>query len=108
MIKEITATQQFPVTLNIKDKRGNPAKVADPVWSSSEPETITVTPDATDPMKALVVATGPVDEASQVKFEADADLGEGVIPIIALLDVVVTAGQAVVVELVPGATEEQP
>jgi hypothetical protein len=107
-ILTLTATQQCPVSVAPKDAKGNPAQVHDAVWTSSEPETITVTPDATDPLKAMVTAVGPVDEASQVKFEADADTSDGVKPIIGLLDVVVTAGQAVVVEIVAGAPSEQP
>lgn len=104
----LTATQQADLAVTITDSRGNPAPVQNPVWTSSEPETVTVDVDPTDPHKAVVKAVGPVDEASMVKFEADADMGEGEIPIIATLDVVVTAGQAVIVEITAGTPTEQP
>jgi hypothetical protein len=107
MILTLTATQQCPLSLNITDAKGNPAEVHDPVWESSEPGTIEVVVDPTDPLAATVRAVGPVDEASLVKFTGDADTGEGVKPIIALLDVVVTAGQATIVEIVPGTPVEQ-
>ena len=104
----ITATQQFPVSVTVRDKKGNKAQVQNPTWTSSEPETATVTPDTADPLKAVVAAVGPVDEASMITFEADADMGDGVKPILATLDLVVTAGEATVVEIVAGAPSEQP
>jgi hypothetical protein len=104
----LSATQQCELEAKVMDRKGNPASVQNPQWSSSEPETAIVTVDATNPLKAVVKAVGVVDEASMVLFEADADLGDGVLPIIATLDVVVTAGQAVVVELAAGPPVEQP
>ena len=104
----LTATQQADVEAKIMDRRGNPASVQNPVWSSSEPGTVTVEVDPTNPLKAVVKAVGVVDDASMIQFEADADLGEGVAPIIATLDVVVTAGQATVVEIQAGTPVEQP
>ena len=104
----ITATQQFDVSVNIRDKKGNPAQVQNPVWSSSEAGTASVTVDPANPLKAVVAAVGPVDEASMITFEADADMGDGVKPIIATLDLVVTSGEATVVEIVAGTPSEQP
>jgi hypothetical protein len=104
----LSATQQSDLEAKITDRLGNPAPVQNPTWSSSEPATVTVTVDANNPLKAVVKAVGVVDEASMVLFEADADMGAGVVPIIATLDVVVTAGQAIVVELIAGPPAEQP
>lgn len=104
----LTATQYADLEVKVTDRKGNPAPVQNPAWTSSEPETITVEPSAENPLIAKVTAVGPVDEASMVKFEADADMGDGVLPIIATLDVIVTAGQAVVVEITAGTPTEQP
>jgi hypothetical protein len=104
----LTATQMCSLEVRITDRAGNPASVQNAAWTSSEPETITVEPGTGNPLIATVKAMGPVDEASMVKFEADADLGEGVEPIIATLDVIVTAGKAMVVEIVAGTPTEQP
>jgi hypothetical protein len=104
----LTATQDCQVEVRVRDKKGNPAQVQNPVWSSSEPGTATVTVDAANPLKAVVSAVGPVDEASLIQFDADADLGDGVKPIIATLDLVVTSGEATVVEITAGTPTEQP
>jgi hypothetical protein len=104
----LSATQECLVEALLKDRRGNPATVQDPQWVSLEEATVTVTPDPTNPLKALIKAVGPVDEASQIQFTCDVDLGEGVKPLLALLDVVVTGGEATIVELVPGTPTEQP
>jgi len=108
VILVLSATQEAIVEAIITDRRGNPAAVQDPQWASLEETAVTVTPDPTNPLKATVKAVGPVDEASQVQFTADADLGDGVKPLIGLLDVVVTAGEATIVELTAGAPTEQP
>jgi hypothetical protein len=104
----LTATQQADLEAKIMDRKGNPAPVQNPLWESSEPGTATVEVDAANPLKAVVKAVGPVDEASMVTFTADADLGEGVVPIIATLDLVVTAGMGVVAEISAGPATEQP
>lgn len=76
------------------DAKGNPAKVdGTPVWSSSDDTILTVTPSS-DGLTAEVTPVGPLGTA-QVKVEADADLGAGVVPLISLADVEVVAGQAV-------------
>lgn len=75
------------------DAKGNPAQVEGaPVWSSSDPSIVDVVPSA-DGFSATVTP-GAVGTA-QIKVEADADLGAGVVPVIALVDVEVVAGQAV-------------
>lgn len=103
----LKATQECDLAVTITDARGNAATVQNPTWESSEPETISVTADPANPLKAVVKAVGPVDDESLVTFKADADLGEGVAPIIATLAVVVVAGQATVVEIAAGEVREQ-
>lgn len=76
------------------DAKGNAAKVEGaPVWSSSD-DTILTVEAAADGMSATITPAGPLGTA-QVKVEADADLGPGVLPIITIGDVEVVAGQAV-------------
>lgn len=82
------------VTISYVDAKGNPAKVEGvPVWSSSDPAVLAVVA-AEDGMSATVTPVGPLGTA-QIKVEADADLGEGVAPLITLGDVEVVAGTAV-------------
>lgn len=108
----LTATQNCKVSvLAIKDKKGNPAQYENPVWSSSDSSIITVGPDPnapTDPLMAMISAVGPMTDAASVSFDADADLGEGVKPLIGVIPVIVKAGEATVVELAVGTPTEQP
>jgi hypothetical protein len=102
----LTATQQCDAEMKITDARGNPAPVQDPHWASSDETIVTVNAAGSDPLKALIKAVGPMG-AALVTFTGDADLGGGVIPIIATGDFVVTAGQAVVAEMVTSEPTEQ-
>ncbi len=89
------------------DAKGAPAQVQDGsvVWSSSDPNVATVTADATDPLKAVVVAGLP--GTAQINVSADADLGDGVTSIAApALDVTVLAGQAVALGSIATGTPE--
>lgn len=104
---QLTATQECDLAVTARDRRGNPATVQDPAWGSSDATTLSVTPDPNDPLKAVAAAIGPTG-AVLVTFSGDADLGAGVVPIMGSLDVVVAAGQAVVLEITAGAPREQP
>lgn len=80
-------------TVSYVDAKGNPAQVEGaPVWSSSDPSIVDVVPSV-DGFSATVTP-GAVGVA-QIKVEADADLGAGVVPVVGLVDVEVVAGQAV-------------
>lgn len=101
----ITATQQFSATLNPKDRRGNPAVLDGvPTWAVENPTVISIEPSA-DGLSAVIKAQG-VGE-SNYNANGDADLGAGVRPIIAQGHVVVSRGEATVVEITEGAAEEQ-
>jgi uncharacterized protein YjdB len=75
------------------DAKNQPAKVdGAPVWSSSD-DTVATVAASSDGMSAVVT---PVNVGqAQIKVEADADLGSGVVPVVSLVDVEVIAGQAV-------------
>ena len=103
---EMTETQQAPLTLNITDAKGRPAKVDGvPSWSSSNIDVATVTDISTDGLSATVKGVAP--GLCQVTVTADADLGAGVKNITGFLDVNITGGEAITVELVPGTPVEQ-
>ena len=75
------------------DAKGNPAKVDGvPAWSSSDDAVIAVA-QAADGMSAVITPMGL--GTAQVRIEADADLGSGVVSLVTLGDVEVIAGTAV-------------
>jgi uncharacterized protein YjdB len=85
---------QVRASIQPVDAEGNPAKVDGiPTWSSSDKSIVDVTNVATDGLSANVMAIAP--GSGQINVVADADLGEGSKPIRGVLDVSVTAGEAV-------------
>jgi hypothetical protein len=103
----LTATQQCDLSVTNSDRHGNPAPVQGAAWKSSDVALLMVTVNATDANKAVVKAVGPTGTAL-VTYTADADLGAGVVPIIATMDVVLNPGQAVVSSITAGTPVEQP
>jgi hypothetical protein len=101
----LTATQQTIATLVIEDSRGNPARVDGvPQWASSDPNIVSVTPDANG-MSAVVASVGT--GTAQISVTADADLGAGVLPLVGVADIEVVSGQATVVRLALAPPTEQ-
>lgn len=103
---QLTETQQCALSVSPVTRKGNPAQVQNPTWSSSDDAVVTVDVDSTDSLKAKVVAEAP--GTAQVNFSADADLGDGVRLLSAVLDVTVVPGEAVTVTIATGTPEEQP
>lgn len=94
--------QKVDASVGYVDAKGNAAKVdGAPVWTSSDPAVLNVVA-ATDGMSATITPVGPLGTA-QVKIEADADLGAGVVSLITLADVEIVAGSAVAGNVVFGA-----
>lgn len=88
------------------DAAGNPAPVdANPVWAAkgANPEILALIPSE-DGLSCQVVTVGPLGTA-QVEVTADALIGEGVVPLVGLLDVEVVGGQAVSLSINAGAPE---
>jgi len=104
---QITATQQVVATLTITDKKGNPAQVeGPPVWASSD-ETVLLVVPAADGLSAVLKGNTPGGPA-RASVTADADLGEGVSPIVGTTEsITVVAGTAVVVNLTLSDPTEQ-
>ncbi len=91
----ITDVQVASLSILPVDIKGNPASVDGvPVWSSSAPEIVAIEADIDNPLKATATAVGPLGTA-QISVVADADLGEGVVEIVGVLDFEVKASQAV-------------
>jgi hypothetical protein len=92
--------------LDVKSAKGNPASVeaGSVVFSSSDPAVLAVTDNGDGTCRADAV--GPVGNA-QLIVTADADLGEGVVPITGTLDVTVVAGMAAVINVTAGVPQAQ-
>ena len=90
----------------IKDKKGNPAQLTDPVWSTDNSDVLALEPTA-DGLGCRVKATGQLGTA-KVQFSADGDIGPGVSSVIGTLDVNVVSGPATTVELTAGPATEIP
>lgn len=83
------------VSVEWKDSGGNTVKVDGPTkWESSDSTILEVKVASGNPQIANLFAPGGIGKAS-VHATADADLGEGVKPVTATLEVEVISGQAV-------------
>jgi hypothetical protein len=87
-------TEQTTLSYTAADARGNAATVQNPTWESSDPSVVTVTASA-DGSTAVAAAAGPLGTAT-VTLTGDADLGDGVSPIVGTLDLEVVASNAAV------------
>jgi hypothetical protein len=107
-IKEMILQDIQKVTLSITpvDAAGNPAKVdGAPVWESTD-TTVVSLEVATDGLSAVATAVGPLGTA-QVSVTADADLGQGITPLIGTLDIEVVASAAVSLNVTAGTPESK-
>lgn len=97
MVVVVKDTQQVDVTYGKPlDKKGKETEVeaGSVAWKSTDETVATVVQDATDPLKALIVAGNP--GVCEVFPTADADLGDGVVSLEGEhLGVQVTPGEAV-------------
>jgi hypothetical protein len=76
-----------------------------PVWASAD-ETLAAVVASDDGLSAEITPTGPIGTV-RVTVTGDADLGQGVTPIFGTLDVDITAGTAVGIEVTLDAPVEQ-
>lgn len=92
---------------SIKDKYGNPAAVqGDWTWSSSDESIVTV--DGPSPGTDVTITTAGPDGVATVSGVADADLGEGVVSITAIVSVNVVSGMASTVEVSLDTPQDKP
>ena len=86
------------------DAVGNPAPIDGiPVWTVTDPSLLQIIP-ADDGLTCQIITIGPLGVA-QVIATADADLGEGIVPITGTLSVEVTGSQAVSLSIAAGVPE---
>lgn len=103
MTLTLTDIQKVSLSIAPVSAAGNPAPVENVVWTSSNPEVLEVVASE-DGLTAVASTVGPLGTA-QVTVVADADLGEGVVPLTGILDVVVVGSQAVSLGVVAGTPE---
>lgn len=97
----LKADQSLPLSIAIKDKFGNAAKVdGAPAWAVTD-EALGAVEASEDGMSASFVPSGKAG-ILKVQVKADADLGEGVTEILGEIDIEVLAGEAVLVEIAAG------
>jgi hypothetical protein len=109
MAYTLSVGTQVHVQVAYVDSAGNPATVDGEVgWNSSDETIATVTVESGDTTKALVQAVGKLGQV-QITATADADLGDGVRPLVTPMDVEIVAGEAVAGTITPvGAAEPIP
>lgn len=102
MLLVLTDEQKVQLSIQPVTAAGNPAKLDGvPAWSVSDANVLSLEV-AADGLSAWATAVGNVG-TSQVSVSADADLGEGVREITAVLDVEVKAAEAVALTIAAGA-----
>lgn len=102
----LKVSQNLPLTIEVKDKFGNLAKVdGAPTWAVTD-STLATVEVAEDGMSAVLKPSGSVGTL-KVQVSADADLGEGVKSILGELDVELLAGEAVSVSISAGEAVDQ-
>jgi hypothetical protein len=97
-------TDKVAVAISVVDAKGNLAKLDGiPEWSVSDPAGLALTA-AEDGLSCSIAAVGPLG-TFQATVTCDADLGEGVKPLIGILDLEIVAGEAVAVNFQVGTPE---
>lgn len=104
MAFSMSDSQQVTVTAKAIDKKGNAAPIEAPEWSTDNTDLLALTP-SDDGLSCVVAAVGPLGSGT-VTFKADAQLGDGEVPIVGTLDVTITGGLATTVTLEAGAPSE--
>jgi hypothetical protein len=83
------------VSVEWHDASGGPVKVDGPTtWSSTDDSVVEVTVATGNPNIANLYAPGPIGTAS-IHANADADMGQGVQKVTAVIDITTISGQAV-------------
>lgn len=98
--------EEVDLTIEAYSAAGNPTTVEDPTWSSSDEAIVAVVADPADASMAIARAVGPVGLAT-VTLNADLELGDGVQPAEAVLDIEVVGGDASVFNISAGTVREQ-
>lgn len=102
---QLKDTQQFSVSVEGRDAKGNPAPFENPQFSVSDAALGTFEVDPADPQAGVFKAGAP--GSGQLSFTADGIVGEGESVVAASLDITVLPGDAVAAVINTGAVEEQ-
>lgn len=105
MALTLTDIQLVNLGVSPKSAAGNPALIESPVWSSSDESIVTVAVDPSG-LNAVATTTGKIGSA-QVKFECDAQIGDGIKPLFAVLDIDVVPSDAINIGIVAGSPEDK-
>jgi hypothetical protein len=106
MAYTLAAGMQVHCKVEYIDANNNPATVdGDVRWDSSDATIATVEVDEDDSAQALIRAVGKIGQV-QIIATADADLGDGVRPLVTPMDVEVVAGEAVAGTITPVGSAE--
>ena len=84
---------EVDVTVSFVDDTGDPAPAENLVWTSGDPAALEII-ETSDPMMVTIHAVGAVGAIVPLTMEADADLGDGIVPITASEDINIVSGQA--------------
>ena len=103
---KMNTVQQFLVTIQPVDKKGNPAQVEGLEWMTSNSDAVALEPSE-DGLSCLVKAVG-IPANATVQVNADADLGDGVQLLTGTIDIEIVAAPAVNIVLTPGPVEDIP
>lgn len=103
MSVSLTLDQAFNAVVTPKDRAGNPAAIQNPVWASSDETIVSVAPSP-DGLACYIDTVGV--GTARVVLSGDADLGEGVRPIVGEIEFVVSAGGAVTLEITGTAVDK--
>ena len=102
----LTDSQKVSLAVKPVSLAGNVAAVENVSWSSSDETVVTIIVSASNNLDAEVVTTGKVGVA-QIRFGCDAKVGEGEVPLLAMLDIEVVGGQAVNIQIDAGSPTEK-
>lgn len=106
MPTRLTDTQKFAFAIgDIKDRVGNATTLQDPTWSVTDPAVIELTV-AADGLSGSGRAVGPLG-VCDLHLDADADLGDSVVPIQGITEFEVVPSRATVVNIRIGEITEQ-
>lgn len=107
MAVQLTSSQFSQLAVSaVKDKKGNPAQLSDPVWTTNNSDVLALFPSE-DGLSCRVEATGQLG-TGLVQFSADGDIGPGVATVIGTVDFEVVAGNAAMIEITAGPPTEIP
>ena len=100
----LLANKKVDLAVSWEDTKQNPARVdGDPVWAVEPPELGALTPTTGASVSFAAGAVG----LGRVTATGDGDLGTGIRPVVAVLDVEVVAGEAAVGDITAGAPTDQ-